>query len=255
VKAVILSAGQGKRLLPLTEDLPKCLLNVDVGTTILGWQIEQLAAAGVDDIVVVTGFRTDMVEAEVERLTGPDLRLQVLYNPFFGVADNLGSVWVARRAMTEDFILLNGDTLFDASVAGALLAASAAPITVVVSHKESYDADDMKVHLSGGRLAAVGKTLPADKTDGESIGMMLFRGGGVAAFGTAVDQAMRTEPALRLWYLSVIDALSRERPIATVAAERWNWCEVDFPADLQRAREAIARWRNDSDSADLAAIS
>src|SRR3546814_19400138 len=87
-KAIILSAGQGSRLLPRTRDLPKCLIEFN-GRSLLGWQVAALVANGIQDIVVVTGFRTERVEdhaLELYRDTGA--RVRTLFNPFFQVADN-----------------------------------------------------------------------------------------------------------------------------------------------------------------------
>jgi len=241
VRAVILSAGQGKRLMPLTERVPKALVEVAPETTILGWQLEQLAAAGVAEATVVTGFAADQVEAALAGAPA-GMRVETLYNPFCAVADNLSSVWLALEALGEDGIVLNGDTLFAAPVAARLLAVEA-PATVVISRKAGYDADDMKVALAGERLAAVGKGLDPADVDAESIGMMRFRGEGMARFRAAVRDAMRREDALRVWYLSVVDALAREGGVAVTEADPGEWCEVDFPADLTHAREALARWR------------
>lgn len=246
MKAVILSAGQGKRLLPLTERVPKALVEVAPETTILDWQLEQLASAGVDDVTVVTGFAADQVEAALAAAPA-GMRTTTRYNPFCAVADNLSSVWLALDALGEDAVVLNGDTLFAAPVAERLLAA-AAPASVVISRKDGYDGDDMKVQLAGGRLAAVGKGLDAASVDAESIGMMRFRGAGMARFREAVRAAMRREDALRVWYLSVVDTLAREGGVAVCEAGPEEWCEVDFPADLTQAREALARWRAGTDA-------
>lgn len=242
MKAIILSAGQGKRLLPLTADIPKCLLPVAPDMTILAWQLLQISAAGIDDITILTGFQADKVEAELARHRRPGLRLNNLYNPFFSVADNLGSVWLACRETAGDFLLLNGDTLFEAAVPRYLLAAPEAPITITISRKNTYDADDMKVGLRDGRLIAVGKGLDRENTDGESIGLMSFRGAGVNRFRAAVESAMRDPAALQSWYLTVIDALARDSSLDIVEAGPEEWCEVDFALDLHRARQMVARW-------------
>src|SRR4051812_14747493 len=96
-KAIILSAGKGSRLLPLTEDRPKCLIELS-GRSLLEWQIDALKANGVGEIVVVTGFRDDLVDAVVARHPGT----RTLFNPFYHVADNLGSVWLARAEFDRD---------------------------------------------------------------------------------------------------------------------------------------------------------
>ena len=79
MKAVILSAGQGKRLLPLTADNPKCLLNIE-GQSIIEWQFGELAKCGIDRVVVVAGYHADRVAQLVVRRYDPH-RVSVLYNP------------------------------------------------------------------------------------------------------------------------------------------------------------------------------
>ncbi len=241
MKSIILSAGRGSRLLPLTRNLPKCLLPVNGDTTILSCQIAQLADAGVDEAVVVAGFHAEKVEAELGRRRQP-VPVRLIYNPLYTVADNLSSAWAARNEMNEDFLLLNGDTLFHASAARRLLAEARRPITLVISRKSSYDEDDMKVHLDDRRLADVGKDLDPGATDAESIGMVLFRGAGVGLFRQAVRAAMTDSGAMRSWYLAVIDGLAKRFPIATAEIRQQDWCEVDFPADLRRAREVVRDW-------------
>jgi L-glutamine-phosphate cytidylyltransferase len=78
-RAILLCAGQGSRLLPLTADRPKCLIDFS-GKSLLAWQIEMLFANGVNQIDIVTGFMTEMVEAELDRLARPGLTLNVRFN-------------------------------------------------------------------------------------------------------------------------------------------------------------------------------
>ncbi len=238
-RAIILSAGQGSRLLPLTQDLPKCLIDFS-GKTLIEWQIASLAANGIDDIAVVTGFRTEKVEAVLTAL--PGVRTRTLFNPFFKVADNLGSCWIARAEMDRDFIILNGDTLIEPGIVAKLIAESSEPITVTVDIKDAYDADDMKVHREGGRLMAIGKRLSAEESNAESIGMLAFRGEGPALFRDRIERMMRTPEGVRNWYLKAIDAIARDATVGTVSIEGMDWAEVDFPADVEVAAALTARW-------------
>ena len=239
MKAIILSAGQGSRLLPLTEDKPKCLLKIGAAS-LLEWQVRNLALCGVDDVAVVVGFRAAAVEHCLERLERPGLRLRAIYNPFFNVADNLASCWMARHAMDRDFVLLNGDTLFEAPVLASLLESPKAPITLTIDHKAAYDSDDMKVRLDGTRLVEVGKTLTSTRVDGESIGMSLYRGEGVTLFAEVLEQIMRTPNGLTWWYLKAIQVLADQGFVRTHSIKGLKWGEVDFPRDLDRARELFA---------------
>lgn len=240
-KAVILSAGQGSRLLPLTADRPKCLIDFS-GRTLLAWQVDMLAAGGVREIDVVTGFMTELVEQELAALARPGLTLTPRFNPFYKVADNLGSCWIAREAMDRDFVILNGDTLVSAPIVDRVLAGADWPITVTVDVKENYDSDDMKVTCIGDRLVAIDKMLKADQCNAESIGFLAFRGEGVDLFREAVEAHMRTPAGVENWYLKIIDMLAPTGNVGTVSIEGLEWGEVDFLTDIEAATQLTDRW-------------
>lgn len=237
--AIILAAGQGSRLLPLTEDQPKCLIPF-AGKSLLAWQVGALAANGITDIAVVTGFRTEKVEAAIAEMAGVDIR--AIFNPFYHVADNLGSCWLARGEMEGDFIILNGDTLVSPEIVGRLIASARMPITVTVDVKDHYDADDMKVERDGDILRAIGKTLTVEQTNAESIGMLAFTGTGGARFRAEVDRMMRTAAGTKNWYLKAIDRIAPEGVVGTVSIEGLSWAEVDYPADLEIAERVTQGW-------------
>ena len=244
MKAVILSAGQGKRLLPLTADRPKCLLPLE-GWSVLAWQLEVLAANGVDQVCVVTGYGAELVDREITayRKKHPEQRVETLYNQEFATSDNLVSCWQARREMAGDFLLINGDTLFESRALARLLAGAARPVTVTISRKAAYDADDMKVILEGERLLRIGKQLPLEQVDGESIGMILFRDGGGEWFKNSVARALEEDAARKRWYLSVIDQMAAADPVWTCSIAGLGWQEIDYPEDLEQARELVRAGR------------
>ncbi|MEO0426768.1 MAG: phosphocholine cytidylyltransferase family protein [Pseudomonadota bacterium] len=235
--AVILSAGRGKRLSPLTDNKPKCLVEIG-GRTILEWQLRAIAANGIDRVAIVTGFETEQVERAVDRM-GLSLVPEIVFNPFHAVADNIGSCWEARERIGSDTVLMNGDTLFGADVLARLLREASAPISVTADAKAHYDADDMKIRAEGHRLTAIGKTLDLP-IDGESIGLLRFIGMGGALFRTAMRDALQRSEALKRWYLSIIDALAPDGHVGVVRLQGEVWAEVDFPTDLTHAEAAVA---------------
>lgn len=238
-RAIILAAGQGSRLLPLTLDLPKCLIDFS-GRSLLEWQIRALVANNVDEIVVVTGFHAERVEEVLARQTGT--RFRTVFNPFYKVADNLGSCWLVREEMERDFIILNGDTIVSPEIVGRLVNGATKPITVTIDVKDSYDADDMKVTRSGDRLVAIGKRLSAGESDAESIGMLGFKGEGPARFRETVEAMMRTPEGVKNWYLKAIDTLAPSGIVGTASIEGLDWAEVDFPEDVEIATALTRRW-------------
>jgi len=237
--AVILSAGQGKRLSPLTDGRPKCLVPI-AGRPILEWQIHALAEAGVEHISVVTGFCADEVDTMLKTTSVP-IEVETIFNPFYTVADNIGSCWAAKDMIGEDTLLLNGDTLFEPAIAKRVLATATAPISVTVDRKEHYDSDDMKIRCTGSRLTAIGKALELP-VDGESIGMIRFQRDGGKRFVNAMRALLRDTETLKRWYLTIIDGLAKDGGVGLVSIEGLAWAEVDFLRDLPIAESKVAHF-------------
>lgn len=242
MKAIILSAGQGRRLLPYTANQPKCLVPVG-GRPLLEWQLRNLHHCGVTQAVIVTGFMSDAISAFAGQLKFPGLSLRILFNPFFAVADNLASLYFAADELAGGGVILNGDTLFDTSVLDTVLREARAPVSVTIDRKARYDDDDMKVQTDGQRLCAIGKTLPMDQTDGESIGLLHLSASGADMMKSVMETVLREPDGFRRWYLSAVDTLAKHQPgaVETVSIEGHGWCEVDCPADMARAEALV--WR------------
>ena len=238
MKAIILSAGQGKRLMPLTADRPKCILPI-MGQTLIEWQIDELAKCGIDQVTVVVGYRADKVE-EILCSRYDRNRVRTVYNEAYAVSDNLVSCWTVHNEMDEEFILLNGDNLFEAAVLQRFLETNDHSVTVVVNQKSSYDADDMKVELEGCRLVKIGKDLLLSQVQGESIGMIMFRDQGPILFRDALEKALHDPASQKKYYLSVIDDLARKFPVWTCLINDLQWCEVDYKADIEQAQKVVS---------------
>ncbi|MFL6778783.1 MAG: NTP transferase domain-containing protein [Sphingomicrobium sp.] len=242
-KAIILSAGQGSRLGHLTDDKPKCLIEFN-GRTLLDRQLDALAANGVDDVVVVTGFRDDQIEAALKRRgdAGPNVR--TVYNPFYKVADNLGSLFVAKNEIQGDVLVWNGDTLVSNELMARVVGnESQDGICITIDRKPRYDEDDMKVVVdNAGQLHAIGKRLDMTRVNAESIGLLAFRGAGAQTFRRAIERAIRTAEGTTIWYLRVIHQIAQEGPVWTLDIQGEEWGEVDFPEDVESAKALTVRW-------------
>jgi choline kinase len=240
MKAIILSAGQGSRLGHLVDERPKCLIDFN-GRTLLDRQLDALDANGVDEAVVVTGFHDGLVdEALARRSGGPNVR--TIFNPFYKVADNTGSLFMAREELTGDCLVWNGDTLVSNALMRRVVANDQAGICVTIDRKDSYDDDDMKVIAAeDGRLRAIGKRI-SEGVNAESIGLLAFRGGGAEQFRDAIEKAMRTTEGTTIWYLRVIHHLAQNGEVWTLDIKGEEWGEVDFPPDVEAARALTARW-------------
>jgi choline kinase len=247
MKAIILSAGQGSRLGHMVDDRPKCLIDFN-GRSLLDRQLDALAANGVGEAVVVTGFHDELVQAAIAaRSGGPNVR--TVFNPFYKVADNTGSLFMAREELSGDCLVWNGDTLVSTGLMRRVVANDRDGICVTIDRKDSYDEDDMKVVEEDGRLRAIGKRIELSTVNAESIGLLAFRSGGAERFREAIENAMRTPEGTTIWYLRVIHHLAQAGEVWTLDINGEEWGEVDFPADVDRARELTAGWDSAGEAA------
>ena len=240
MKAIILSAGQGSRLGHLVDERPKCLIDFN-GRSLLDRQLDTLEGNGVHEAVVVTGFHDDRVEEALARRSGGP-RVRTIYNPFYKVADNTGSLYMAREELGGDCLVWNGDTLVSNRLMSRVVDNHRAGICVTIDRKDSYDEDDMKVVEDGGRLKGIGKRLEPGMVNAESIGLLAFRAGGAERFREAIERALRTPEGTTIWYLRVIHHLAQSRDVWTLDISGEEWGEVDFPSDVEAAHALTARW-------------
>jgi len=240
MKVIILAAGKGERLYPLTKNTPKSLLDIGGGLTVLESQLENIKKAGVEKVVLVVGYRAEQIEAKIVSIEG--MEFSVVYNPFYEISNNLVSAWMAREHMTDDFVLLNGDDVFDASVLEGLLQEPGL-ITMVIDRKERYDEDDMKVKIEGDRVVRVSKLIKPDDADGESIGMILFRGKGCEVMKKTLDRMVRYPHYRKVFYLEALQKIMDEGfPVHFMECGEDQWAEIDFHPDLSFIRENVRRF-------------
>jgi choline kinase len=164
-----------------------------------------------------------------------------VFNPFYKVADNTGSLYMARKELAGDVLVWNGDTMVSRELMARVVGNDRSGICVTIDRKDTYDADDMKVVEGGGRLRAIGKRLGAG-VNAESIGLLAFRAGGAERFREAIEQAMRSPEGTTIWYLRVIHHLAQVSDVWTLDISGEEWGEVDFPEDVERARELVKGW-------------
>jgi L-glutamine-phosphate cytidylyltransferase len=168
--------------------------------------------------------------------------VRTVFNPFYKVADNTGSLFMAREELSGECLVWNGDTLVSNSLMKRVVANDRSGICVTIDRKDSYDEDDMKVAEEGGLLKAIGKRLDLATVNAESIGLLAFRAGGAERFREAIEHALRTPEGTTIWYLRVIHHLAQSSEVWTLGIEGEEWGEVDFPPDVEAARELTARW-------------
>jgi choline kinase len=239
---MVLAAGAGRRLQPLTDDLPKTLLTVDGERTILDVALANLRQAGIGDVVVVTGFAAHRVTErvpELERTHG--VRIEEVFNPKAEEWNNAYSLWCARDWFAEGVLLVNGDTVHPPAVEERLLEARGPGIVLAVDQEKTLDEEGMKVLVDGdGLLRRITKRMDPQAAHGEYIGLTLIEAAAGDALADALEATWRRDTTLYYedGYQELVDRGGDVGigPIGTV-----EWVEVDDHADLARARELACR--------------
>lgn len=264
MRLIVLAAGEGRRLRPLTADRPKCLVEL-AGRPLLDWQLAAARACGIDEVVVIGGHGWARLEDHLAGRRGVTL----VRNPDYAATDMVHTLFCGRAWFADGYVMSYGDIVYAPRLLRAALAGRAEVGVVVDRGWRGYwqarfadplsDAESLRLDPSG-RIVEIG--LPAknlDEIEAQYIGLVAFRGAGVAALQAAYDaaheaaheaaraQAARGGPApggrRRPDGLHMTDLLrgmiGLGTPVHAVPADR-GWAEIDGPADLALAERLAA---------------
>jgi choline kinase len=239
VIGMVLAAGAGRRLGPETADLPKTLLTVRGEDTILDIALANLAAAGLEEAVVVTGYAFERIEERVPALQDRHgLRVQTLYNPKALEWNNAYSLWCAREHFGRGVLLANGDTVHPPSVERTLLdARDGHELLIAVDQSKPLGEEEMKVHVSdAGMLERINKALDPASAHGEYIGLTLIEPGAAEPLANALRATFERDP--QLYYEDGFQEYAdRGGRVGIAPIGEVDWVEVDDASDLAKARE------------------
>lgn len=238
---VVLAAGQGQRLRPYTDTLPKTLVPVDGDRTILDIILRNMAKVDITDVALVAGYAADAVVSRVADLEARyGLSIAVIHNDRFD-RNNAYSLWLARDAYADGALLVNGDTVHPVDVEQVLLAAAGPGLLLALDVTKTLTDEAMKVRVgAAGTVARITKQMPVDEAAGEYIGASLIGPGVAADLATALAETWQRDP--NLYYEDGYQALvDKGIPVDVAPLPPLEWVEVDDHADLARAREVACR--------------
>jgi choline kinase len=243
MRAIILAAGRGIRLqLPEDSQLPKCLLRFD-GMTLLERHLRMLKSVGVTEVVLALGFRHELVQAELDRLSWAP-RPEIVLNMKF----ELGSVLTVHSiadALTRggDVLLMDADVLYDERILQALVAGSGPVNRLLIDRDFEAGDEPVKLCMQGGVPVELRKQLAADlkfDTIGESVGFFRFAHAGARRLAELVAGYIETGRAHMPHEEAVRDLLQERSQLFDVAdVTGFPWIEIDFPIDFVRATQEI----------------
>ncbi len=254
MRLIILAAGQGTRLRPLTDDRPKCLVELG-GKPLLDWQIEAAQAVGISDIVLIGGYKIDHLKKYAVTL---------VENPKYATTNMVQTLFCASDLFADGFVMSYGDIVYTPAVLQRLLADEHAISVTVDKQWRSYwerrledplsDAETLKI-AANGNLIEVGQK-PQSYTDiqAQYIGLVAFRAAGVASLKAtfarvqAEDQAGRNPFGGRrnldtLYMTDLLQGMIDSGIDLNTFQIDGNWVEVDSVSDLTLAEQLLKEGR------------
>lgn len=228
VHAVVLAAGIGRRLQPLTDGTPKTLLSVN-GRPILGHILDSLAAAGYERVTVVTGYEADQIRAFCGRYE--QLSFEFVHSEAFEETNNSYSLWLARERLGAGFTLVNADTLFPSACLDRLREHDGSALVVDATTPPGEEA--MKVRIRNGQVVGIGKDL--GRSGGEYIGLCKFGPEDATALVERLDDLVECDRTDE-WYETAFDRLAADRALGIVEV-REEWIEIDDREDLKAGQQ------------------
>ncbi len=235
MRALILAAGPGSRLLPHTLHRPKCLLTI-AGHAIIDYQIAALLDAGVEDIGVVVGYLPDLIK---KHLAHTPARVTFIDNPDYASTSSSHSLWLARDFIRDGFIHLNSDLIFHPRMLRTLLNA-AEPNCVIVDRHVQIGSDMMKAQMAGRQIMRMSKRLAPEWSAAEVVGPAKFSAAGARRIIEYLDDVIGAGERGR-WAYDVFGTLAEELRFSGLDNPGCFWSEIDTPEDADRATQRMPR--------------
>jgi choline kinase len=229
--AVILAAGRGTRLAPLTDELPKPLVQV-AGKTILQWQVEALSPH-VSHIFVAGGYRFDQLSA----YCGDFENVTLFENKEWETTNNLFSFLSAMSSIdiNEDVLVINGDIVFDEKMAS--LAINSSPESnIIMSKPGHYIEESMKITVQGERVTSISKATNSEDAYAISLDFYKIAQGTVAPFVEHCKGISERENN-KCWFEVGLNSFLADSTFRPMDANACRWWEVDNHDDLKQANE------------------
>ena len=232
-RAIVLAAGIGTRLNPMTNGLPKCLVRFG-DRSLIDMQVEALLAAGVDDIVLVVGYEAD----QVRRHCRPLPAVRFVENPDFGSTNSIYSLWLARAFLDCETFLFNCDIVFHPLLIERMLGGDRPNAIAVDSHAPPV-AGEMNVRIrETGAVAAIGKDLDPSICQAQSVQLARFDSSGARSVASEVERLVGGRRK-DVFPTSAYGPLIERGELFAVEGGDLPWAEIDSVDDYNAAVASV----------------
>jgi choline kinase len=240
--AVILAAGSSYRMRPLTDHMPKTLLTIG-GKPVLGQILENIAASGIKNILMVTGYQEEMIKEYVQA-NQHGMTFQFITNEIYSTTSDSVSLFKTKpHVQGQDIVLIDADLWFYPGALAKLLQTKEADV-VAINSKSFLDVEAVKVILDGtSRILEMGKPVEINKAIGEAVGIRKFSASYMEKLYKVLERRIMKERIVdQVFEYSVQELLDHDVPLYAVDTCEWPSIEMDTPEDYERAKSLIAQY-------------
>jgi len=220
--------------MPLTNFSPKCLIEID-GNPLLYYLLSDLKKLGVNEVIIVTGYRSDMIEEYVKnRANFPDVRC--IYNQKYETTNSIVSISLTRDYWHEDFCIIDSDLIIKYSLLETLI--NAKTTSLLIDNSKPADDIDMKAKVENGFLKYMDKGLLRKDTFGEFFGLSRWTPEAGQQFSQSIDK-MLSEKGESLWYEFAIRDMAANFDLPIITCSFNKWFEIDNSEDYEKAKNLV----------------
>ena len=234
MKAVILAAGISSRLRPLTDNTPKCLLNVGE-KKILELTIDNILANAINDIIIVTGYLEQQIKDFVTA-NYPLLKVNYIYNDVYSSTNNIYSLWLTKEAVLgNEMLLMDSDIVFDREIIKSLIDSGYENCLALKRH--AVGEEEIKVKAGADRrVLKISKEVKPAEAIGESIGIEKFGTNGLKKLFDILDRKVKNEKDVNIFYEAAFQELiDGKEDLFAVDVTNFTCMEIDTAHDLEAA--------------------
>ena len=226
-----------KRLRPLTDACPKCLLKIGE-RTLLQRTVDAMLAAGINELVVVTGYRAEMIRDFLTKQY-PSLNIHFIHNGDYEHNNNIFSLWMTRPYTDgKEFLLSDSDILFDPQLIRAVLAEEGN--TLALNRHECGEEEIKVIVDSENRIMELSKTCSIEQAIGESVGFEKMTASYSTALFKELEQMIEREGLIDVFYERAFERLIPQgHTFRIVDTTRFFSIELDTPEDFENAKQLI----------------
>jgi len=240
MKIIILSAGKGLRLRPLTNRIPKCLIEVS-SKTILKHQLDLFIKNNqIEEIIIIIGYKADLIKYYIKTHYNSHPKVKLLVNKNYNTTNNMFSLYLAKEYISNSFLLMNGDVILDKEIVNGLIDFPFKDAIAVDIGK--YNKESMKIIQKNNYLVDISKKIDKKNALGCSIDFYKFSEKGKNLLFNKINEFINIKNEKNLWTEVAIQSLLRNNELKMTAYDIKDkkWIEIDNLKDLRTANKLFS---------------